>query len=39
MKKATLFIVLLGFVSLFADMTYEAARSITGPFLLALGAT
>ncbi|MDI1472367.1 MAG: MFS transporter [Thermodesulfovibrio sp.] len=39
MKQATLFIVLLGFVSLFADMTYEAARSITGPFLLALGAT
>jgi len=26
-------------VSLFADMTYESARSITGPFLLALGAT
>lgn len=39
MKPATLFIVLLGFVSLFADMTYESARSITGPFLLALGAT
>jgi len=39
MKSATLFIVLLGFVSLFADMTYESARSITGPFLLALGAT
>jgi len=39
MKPVTIFIVLLGFVSLFADMTYEAARSITGPFLLALGAT
>jgi len=39
MKPVTLFIVLLGFVSLFADMTYESARSITGPFLLALGAT
>lgn len=39
MKPATIFIVLLGVVSLFADMTYEAARSITGPFLLAVGAT
>jgi hypothetical protein len=26
-------------VSLFADITYESARSITGPFLLALDAT
>lgn len=33
------FIVLLGVVSLFADMTYEGARSITGPFLGTLGAT
>ena len=32
------FIVLLGVVSLFADMTYEAARSITGPYLALLGA-
>ena len=30
---------LLGVVSLFADMTYEGARSVTGPFLAALGAT
>ena len=30
--------VLLGVVSLFADMTYEGARSITGPFLAVLGA-
>lgn len=27
------FVVLIGVVSLFADMTYEAARSITGPYL------
>ncbi|MBM3321508.1 MAG: MFS transporter [Candidatus Eisenbacteria bacterium] len=33
------FVVLLGFVSLFADMTYEAARSINGPFLAILGAS
>lgn len=39
MKSATLFIVLLGFVSLFSDMTYEAARSITGPYLEVLGAS
>ena len=32
------FIFLLGIVSLFADMTYEGARSITGPFLAILGA-
>lgn len=32
------FIVYLGIVSLFADMTYEGARSITGPFLFLLGA-
>lgn len=39
LKPATVFIVLLGFVSLFSDMTYEAARSITGPFLAFLGAS
>jgi MFS family permease len=33
------FIVLLGVVSLFADMTYEGARSVTGPFLGSLGAS
>jgi predicted MFS family arabinose efflux permease len=32
------FIVVLGIVSLFADMTYEGARSILGPFLQNLGA-
>lgn len=33
------FVVLIGVVSLFADMTYEGARSITGPFLGTLGAS
>jgi MFS family permease len=33
------FIVCLGMVSLFADMTYEGAASIVGPFLKDLGAT
>ncbi|MEJ5368072.1 MAG: MFS transporter [Bryobacteraceae bacterium] len=33
------FVVLLGLVSLFADMTYEGARSISGPFLALLGAS
>ena len=33
------FIVFLGVVSLFADMTYEGARSVTGPFLAVLGAS
>jgi len=38
-RKAYRFIVLVGIVSLFADVTYEGARSITGPFLAILGAT
>jgi MFS-type transporter involved in bile tolerance (Atg22 family) len=33
------FIVCLGVVSLFADMTYEGAHSIIGPFLRDLGAS
>lgn len=37
-RNALKFIVLLGIVSLFADMTYEGARSITGPYLALLGA-
>lgn len=37
-KKALKFVILLGLVSLFADMTYEGARSITGPYLALLGA-
>jgi MFS family permease len=32
-------VILLGLVSLFADVTYEGARSVTGPFLAVLGAT
>src|SRR6266700_5320499 len=38
-QRAVLFIVFLGIVSLFGDMTYEGARSITGPYLGAFGAT
>jgi hypothetical protein len=32
------FVLTLGIVNLFADMTYEGASSINGPFLGALGA-
>jgi MFS family permease len=38
-RSALRFVVLLGIVSLFADMTYEGARSITGPYLGILGAS
>src|SRR5215831_519523 len=38
-RRAVTFIVLLGTISLFADMTYEGARSITGPYLGTLGVT
>lgn len=37
-KTALNFVILLSVVSLFGDMTYESARSITGPFLAVLGA-
>lgn len=37
-KTALKFVILIGIVSLFADMTYEGARSITGPYLAILGA-
>jgi MFS family permease len=37
-RSALRFVVLIGVVSLFADMTYEGARSIAGPFLATLGA-
>lgn len=33
------FVVLVGVVSLFSDMTHEGARGITGPFLALLGAS
>lgn len=38
-RTALKFIILLGIVSLFGDMTYEGARSITGPYLAVLGAS
>ncbi len=38
-KSAYAFIVLLGVVSLFSDLTYEGMRSIVGPYLLLLGAS
>jgi len=38
-ESALRFVVLIGVVSLFADMTYEGARSITGPYLGMLGAS
>ena len=38
MTNPFLFIILLGIVSLFGDITYEGARSVTGPFLSTLGA-
>jgi len=38
-KFAFRFIIALGFVSLFADMTYEGAHSVIGPLLKDLGAS
>lgn len=38
-NNATKFIVLMGIISLLADMTYEGARGITGPYLAILGAS
>jgi MFS family permease len=38
-RTAIRFVVTLGVVSLFADCTYEGARSITGPYLAILGAS
>ncbi|MGC8802601.1 MAG: MFS transporter [Bacteroidales bacterium] len=37
-SRALRFVVLLGLISLFADMVYEGARSINGSFLQILGA-
>lgn len=37
--RALPFIVLLGLVSLMADVTYESARSLIGPYLALLGAS
>lgn len=38
-KSAGRFIVIMGFVALFGDLTYEGARSLVGPYLLLLGAS
>jgi MFS family permease len=38
-SKALRFVVFVGVVSMLADMTYEGARGITGPFLAVLGAS
>ena len=38
-KLAFRFVFLVGVVNLFADMTYEGARSINGAFLASLGAS
>ncbi len=38
-KLAFRFVIAIGVVNLFADMTYEGARAITGPFLGSLGAS
>jgi MFS family permease len=38
-SAALKFVVLIGVVSFFADFVYEGARSVTGPFMAALGAS
>ncbi|SRR5579884_931938 len=38
-SAALKFVLLIGVVSFFADMAYEGARSITGPYLAVLGAS
>ena len=38
-SAAVTFVVLLGVVSLLADLTYEGARSVSGPYLAILGAS
>ncbi len=38
-KVALRFVLVIGVVQLFADMTYEGARGIVGPFLGSLGAS
>ncbi|MBM4140781.1 MAG: MFS transporter [Nitrospira sp.] len=38
-RRAAKFVIAIGVISLFADMTYEGARSIVGPYLSLLGAT
>jgi MFS family permease len=38
-RVAFRFVLIIGIVNLFADMTYEGGRGITGPFLGSLGAS
>lgn len=38
-KIAFRFVLIIGIVNFFADMTYEGARSIVGPYLGSLGAS
>jgi len=38
-KVAFRFVLIIGIINLFADMTYEGGRSIAGPFLGSLGAS
>lgn len=38
-KAALRFVILIGIISLFADFTYEGARSVNGQFLETLGAS
>jgi predicted MFS family arabinose efflux permease len=38
-RRALRFVLLIGVVSLFADLTYEGSRSITGQFLATLGSS
>jgi MFS family permease len=38
-RAARRFVILLGIVSLFGDMTYEGARSVVGPFLATLAVS
>ena len=38
-KSGLIFVVAFGIVSLFADMSYEGMRAISGPFLASLGAS
>ena len=38
-SSAIRFILIIGIVNLFADLTYEGARSVIGPFMGLLGAS
>jgi len=38
-RLALRFVLIIGIVNFFADMTYEGARAIVGPFLASLGAS